>query len=77
MSGLRLFKSMRPSVAAGSSEERKTPRFDSAAAGRHATCKTCDPGAKWVIIMVCKSGNHFRRFAYDHKSGTSASERAD
>jgi hypothetical protein len=60
MSGLRLFKSMRPSAAAGSSEGRKTPRSGSAAAKRPATRKTCDRRAKSVIIILCKSGNHLR-----------------
>jgi formate hydrogenlyase transcriptional activator len=50
---------MRPSVAAGSNERRKTPRFHSVAPRRRATGKTCEPRAKSVIIsfvgpeMIC------------------------
>jgi formate hydrogenlyase transcriptional activator len=46
-------------VAAGSNEERKTPRFHSAAPRRRATGKACEPRAKSVIIsfvgpaMIC------------------------
>ena len=72
MSGLRWYKSMRPLVAAGSSEERETPPFHSLAAKRHVRRKTCDLRAKSVIMILCRSGNSLRRFAYEHKSGTSA-----
>src|SRR6202042_637764 len=46
---------MRLSVAAGSSEERKTTCFHSVAARRHPTCKTCEPRAKSFIISLIGS----------------------